>query len=398
MVLVAPDHVESATGNLLAKVTAAEQGAISGKYLFEAGDVVYSKIRPYLRKAILADFEGLSSADMYPLRPHGDVVPRFLLALLLGEHFSRFAEIVSVRSGFPKINREEFAEYVTSVPPFPEQQRIAEILDTIDEAIRKTEQIIAKLEQVNHGLLHVLLTRGIDGNGELRDPDRHPEQFKDSVLGRMPKEWEIGRLGDDADILHGYAFEGMFFTERPDGPVLLTPGNFHRNGGLYFTSANTKYFTGSVPPNYILSNGDLLTVMTDLSPKTLILARTVILGETFEVLHNQRIGKVVQRRPDEWLTKFLCLAMNAPRVRSQVIQEATGTTVRHTSPGRMLSSLLAKPRCKEQATIVRILDEHDRRQGAETRAAEKLRLLKQGLMEDLLTGRVRVTPLLGEKP
>src|SRR5262245_52794708 len=109
MALVAPDHIERGTGTLLSKITARQQGAISGKYLFAPGDTLYSKIRPYLRKAVLADFVGLTSADMYPLRPTAEVNPRFLLAITLSEHFSRFAEIVSMRSGFPKINREELS-------------------------------------------------------------------------------------------------------------------------------------------------------------------------------------------------------------------------------------------------------------------------------------------------
>ena len=69
-------------------------------------------------------------------------------------------------------------------------ERIAEVLDTLDEAIRRTELVIAKLEQIKQGLLHDLLTRGIDDNGELRDPDRHPEQVKDSPLGRIPRAWQ----------------------------------------------------------------------------------------------------------------------------------------------------------------------------------------------------------------
>jgi len=73
MTLVAPDHIESNSGRLLKKETASDQRAISGKYLFVKGDIVYSKIRPYLRKAILADFDGLCSADMYPLKPASDV-------------------------------------------------------------------------------------------------------------------------------------------------------------------------------------------------------------------------------------------------------------------------------------------------------------------------------------
>lgn len=117
MILVAPDHIEGRTGRLLKKETAHDQRAISGKYLFGKGDIVYSKIRPYLRKAILANFGGLCSADMYPLKPNADVSAGFVLAVILGEHFSKYAESVSVRSGMPKINRAELAEYSMAIPP-----------------------------------------------------------------------------------------------------------------------------------------------------------------------------------------------------------------------------------------------------------------------------------------
>ena len=117
MTLVAPDHIQSGSGRLLKKETAADQRAISGKYLFSEGDIVYSKIRPYLRKAILADFEGLCSADMYPLKPASDVSAGFMFAAILGPDFSKYAESVSVRSGMPKINRAELAEYTIALPP-----------------------------------------------------------------------------------------------------------------------------------------------------------------------------------------------------------------------------------------------------------------------------------------
>lgn len=294
------------------------------------------------------------------------------------------------------INSTQLKAFQVPLPPGDEQGQIVEVLRALDATIRKTEQLIAKLEQVKQGLLHDLLTRGIDDNGELRDPDRHPEQFKDSVLGRIPREWEVVRLGDDFDVLHGHAFDGTHFSDRPVGPVILTPGNFHRDGGLYFTSNNTKYYAGRVPSEYVLRNGDLLTVMTDLSPRTLILARAVILEETFEVLHNQRIGKVVQQKPIGWIAEFMCLIMNSPRVRRRVIREATGTTVRHTSPNRILSSLVVQPLLAEQECIVTVVDGYESRIQAELRQASKLRLLKQGLMDDLLTGRVRVTHLLDE--
>jgi type I restriction enzyme S subunit len=92
--LLAPNHVESGTGRWFQVETAAQQRAISGKYLFEAGDVVYSKIRPYLQKAVLADRPGLCSADMYPLRPSPALDGRFLLDVLLSPRFTEFAASV----------------------------------------------------------------------------------------------------------------------------------------------------------------------------------------------------------------------------------------------------------------------------------------------------------------
>lgn len=159
-ILVAPDHIESFTGRLIDRKTASEQGAISGKYIFEENDVIYSKIRPYLCKATLAGERGLCSADMYPLRSADGVVPRFLLAIILGEKFTRFASAVSMRSGFPKINRTELAEYHLAWPPTDEQLEVARILDTIDKDQHALELELAKLHKLRKALMSDLLGKG----------------------------------------------------------------------------------------------------------------------------------------------------------------------------------------------------------------------------------------------
>ena len=178
MILVAPDHIESGSGRLLAKETAAYQKAISGKYLFENGDIVYSKIRPYLKKAILADFEGLCSADMYPLKPAADVSAGFIFSLILGHRFTKYAESVSVRSGMPKINREELAGYTIALPPTKaEQEIIATALSDVDALINSLDKLISKKRDIKQGAMQQLLT------GQKRLPG-------------FSGEWEVKRLGD----------------------------------------------------------------------------------------------------------------------------------------------------------------------------------------------------------
>jgi type I restriction enzyme S subunit len=159
MVLVAPDHIESSSGLLLKTETAGDQRAISGKYLFAKGDIIYSKIRPHLRKAILADFAGLCSADMYPLKPAADVSARFIFATLLGHQFSKYAEAVSARTGMPKINRSELAGFTIALPlTRAEQTAIANILSDMAAELTALEAKLTKARQLKQGMMQELLT------------------------------------------------------------------------------------------------------------------------------------------------------------------------------------------------------------------------------------------------
>ncbi len=275
--------------------------------------------------------------------------------------------------------------------PEPLQRRkIGNILDTIDDTIAKTESVIAKLKQVRVGMLHDLLCYGLDENGQLRDPIASPEKFHDTPLGLIPRDWRIIKIADEAEIQHGYAFNGKLFSDKPLGPRLLVPGNFHREGGLYFTEENTKYYAGDYKPETVLNNGDMLIVMTDLSPRTLILGRTVLLNEAFSVLHNQRIGKFRLKRPDDWNPAFFVVLMNHDYLRRKIIREATGTTVKHTSPDRIRSGFAMKPKPDEQDHIVLRLGKIDNAIASISNESSKLYALKSGLQDDLLTGRVRV--------
>jgi type I restriction enzyme S subunit len=156
--LIAPDHIEPATGRLLNVQTASQQNATSGKYCFQPYDVLYSKIRPHLRKAVLAHDDGLCSADMYPLRPRSTITPRFLLSTVLSERFSKFAIAVSARSRFPKMNRKELAEYIFALPSYEEQIHISKLLEAQDTRIISEEAHLNKLQQIKQGLMYDLLT------------------------------------------------------------------------------------------------------------------------------------------------------------------------------------------------------------------------------------------------
>ena len=105
--------------------SAADDGMESGKYLFDAGDVLYSKLRPYLRKATTVDFDGLCSADMYPIKFNKNRVDAdFLRFLLVSDEFTSYTNEKSARSRMPKLNREQLFAYECELPPLDEQRAI----------------------------------------------------------------------------------------------------------------------------------------------------------------------------------------------------------------------------------------------------------------------------------
>lgn len=160
---VGAGNIEQMTGAFVDLKTARDEGLISGKFLFDESMVLYSKIRPYLRKVARPSFSGLCSADMYPLAPLPGVVTRdYLFYLLLSMPFTDYAIQGSARAGMPKVNREWLFEYRVRLPKLPEQVEIAACLDELHCESRRLvgiyDQKCSALESVRKALLRQAFT------------------------------------------------------------------------------------------------------------------------------------------------------------------------------------------------------------------------------------------------
>ena len=160
---VGAGNIESKTGVFVDLKTAREEGLISGKFLFDESMVLYSKIRPYLMKVARPDFEGLCSADMYPLSPVKNVITRdYLFHLLLSKHFTDYAIQGSARAGMPKVNRDHLFEYRVWLPDVKKQKQLAANLDDLHEETQRLarlyERKLAALEALKKSLLHQAFT------------------------------------------------------------------------------------------------------------------------------------------------------------------------------------------------------------------------------------------------
>ena len=169
-------------------------------------------------------------------------------------------------------------------------------------------------------------------------------------------EWVQTSLADLIDIKHGFAFKGAFIHEEQCGDVLLTPGNFAIGGG--FKGDKFKYYEGSPQEEYVLSDGDLLVTMTDLSKKADTLGYPAFVpacksGRRY--LHNQRLGKVVVKDTVSLNARYLYYVMCGGDYRHEVLASATGTTVKHTSPERIKRFRFLLAPLSEQRAIGHIL-------------------------------------------
>lgn len=154
---VSPEHISSGSMTIRWNDvrSCSEDGVTSGKYVFQTGDILYSKIRPYLNKVAPADRRGMCSADMYALVPdQSKISPSYLLHWLNDKAFLDYAASVSGRANIPKINRKHLLEATIPLPPLEEQKRIAGILDQAAELCRLRTRALDKLNTLGQAIFH----------------------------------------------------------------------------------------------------------------------------------------------------------------------------------------------------------------------------------------------------
>ena len=169
------------------------------------------------------------------------------------------------------------------------------------------------------------------------------------------------QLSDLIAVKHGFAFKGEYFSDSKTAYQLVTPGNFAIGGG--FQLGKGKFYNGPVPNDYVLRKGDVVVTMTDLSKATDTLGFAAVVPETPGTtwLHNQRIG-LVDVRPDALVAvSYLHYLMRSDDYRHWVVSSATGSTVKHSAPGRICSFRFRLPPIAEQVGIAGVLGALDDR-------------------------------------
>ncbi|WP_421621803.1 restriction endonuclease subunit S [Alkalilimnicola ehrlichii] len=329
---------------------------------------------------------GLSAVKFHR---YGEILGREILS-----YRAKALETVSQGTTFAAIGGPDLRSLLVADIPAQESTVLESILDTLDTQIQKTEALIAKLEKVKEGLLHDLLTRGIDENGQLRpSPEQAPELYKESPLGLIPREWRVLPLGEVSEIVSGVTLGGKSGSSAWPLVPYLRVANV-QDGYLDLSEVKLLRVSPADIDKYRLLPGDVL--MNEGGDFDKLGRGTLWEGQLELCLHQNHVFRV---RPNSTLLSphFLtAFSSSAIGKRYFIRSSKQSTNLASINSTQLKAFQVPIPATKEQDWIVAEMARAASRVEREKECVDKAILQKTGLMDDLLTGRVRVTPLLDE--
>ena len=349
----------------------------------EQGDLIMS-ICATIGKPIIVDMPACIHDGFVHLYDIQDVDVTYLYYVL------QFTEDQLVAKGQPgtqvNLNTSIVGNHQVFMPSLPEQRKIARILSTVDDLIERTEALIAKYRAIKQGLMHDLLTRGVDASGRLRPPrEEAPGLYRESAVGWVPKEWEVVRVRQAGSVQLGRQRAPKYQSGTLTTPYLRVANVF--DGWIDYSDILSMDFSETEKETYSLLPGDIL--LNEGQSLELVGRSAIYEGEPNRYCFQNTLirfrpsGDNLSRYCQAVLKYWLDIA-RFPSVARQT------TSVAHLGAERFAGMLFPKPDKHEQLRISRILMGQGALVLSEQTRHHKLEKLKAGLMQDLLTGRVRV--------
>jgi len=293
-------------------------------------------------------------------------------------------------SGLKHLQKKDLRKHLFALPKTEiEQTTIANILSKCDEAIANTVALIAKYTRIKTGLMQDLLTKGIDENGNIRSEQTH--EFKDSPLGRIPKEWGCLSIKDIAERLRsGVTPKGGSDVYEKEGILLIRSQNVYSYG---FKLDDVAYINEEINNRMLgsqLKEFDVLLNITGAS-----IGRATYVPEGFPRANvNQHVCAIRLKKADVNNAIFLSSYLNSIYGQNQIYQNIAGSNREGINYTQIKE--INVPFFNNDFELIKfseMITKSNERINSEMKKLSKLQLLKTGLMQDLLTGKVRVNNL-----
>ncbi len=365
----------------------------SGFTRFQESDVLFAKITPCMENgkgAIASKLQngyGFGSTEFHVLRAKESGCPGFIFHISADKKFRNKAlTYFSGSAGQQRVDSEFFSKYHLEIPPRNEQRKIAKILTTVDNLIEKTEALIAKYEAIRQGMMHDLFTRGVDENGRLRPSYQEaPELYEETELGCFPKDWTILPLEDISIKIQ----DGTHFSPK-------TSSGTYR----YITSKNIRFGYMNITECGWISEKEHLSIYgrCDVQFGDILLTKDGAntgnasindLKEQFSLL-----SSVAMIRSDPSLAEagYILHYLLSPWCQQRIKDIMDGNAITRLTLDKIKKFRIPVPTLREQKRIANSIDSVHRKMKTEKNISKKIESIKTALMQDLLTGKVRVPP------
>lgn len=365
------EHIDSGKPRLRRWGTEAE--VRSSKSKFSVGDTLYGKLRPYLDKVVLAEWEGMCATDILVFRAkEGKASPEYLVNLLHTAGLLNHAISTTTGVNHPRTSWHALKKFEFGLPPLPEQRTIAAILSKIQLAIETQEKIIERTKELKKSLMAKLFTEGL-----------HGEELKETEIGLMPKSWEVLRLGN-------------FVRSKITDGTHVTP-KYQDAGVKFVTATNLKDEKIDFAECKLISLEEHERLTKRCKPEVgdILLSKVGTLGLVAKVEHGEEFSIFVQvalikPKRDMLDSDYLLHALGSDAMQTQIFQKSSTSTMKYIGVGKIAELVVPIPTMEEQVSIAGILKEVNLKIYNGSQRLRLLRTLFRSMLHQLMTGTIRV--------
>jgi type I restriction enzyme S subunit len=348
---------------------------LSSKYAFQPGDVLYSKLRPYLDKAVLVNDAGICTTELLVLRPKDGVDPRFLVSVVHSPSFLEHAVSGTTGAQHPRTSWNHISDF--ELPNFAcdEQSKVAGLLWDVHHAITANEGVLEACAVLKGTAMQALFTRGLQGEAQ-----------KAEQIGPMPESWEMRPIGDFARLMQ----YGLSIRGEASGKYPILRMNCQQDGRVHLRDLQYVDIDEKTAAAFRVNPRDILFNRTNSYE---LVGRTAIVEvETDAVFASYLVRVSVDegRLDPPFLNHFL----NWDRAQAELKKLASRAVGQaNISAGKLRQFSIPVPDLREQREIVEILDAVDRKVDVRRRKRSILDELLKALLQKLVTAEIRVADI-----
>jgi len=284
------EDIEKESGKIIRRVMTNDRKISGEKIIFKKGQILYSKLRPYLKKILIAPDNGVCSSELVPFDMIGNCNSRFIIYVLKSAYVDFLINSVTYGVKMPRVGTDTMINLLIPLPPLAEQKRIVEIIEELLPLVERYEKAWARLEELNKkfplDMQKAILGQAIQGKlveqraeegtgqelfeaiqeekqklieeGKLKKQKALPEITEEEIPFEIPETWKWVRLGDLAKVTGGYAFKSNEFTEQ--GVRVIRISDFNENG--FVNSKIVRHTYDDTLQMFLIEKKNILLCMT----------------------------------------------------------------------------------------------------------------------------------------